>query len=213
MPVFKIAGFGDDVIDAKGGDFQPYDGPIPPKGTILEGVIRQLQLAKNRNDELMLKCLFEAKGNDGDKEKYNGLPVWWNGNITEQGKGFVNDFLVHLALFNGFDPKMMKISFWKKGPAVDSDKLPSPIKAIGTFAIDVNGMASKISTRVGNYKGEEKAEVLNWIIPKQRSSEAEKPRDTDADDNEVEVIEDDPEAYVVEDESPKNSSFSDEPPF
>lgn len=223
MPIFKIQGFGDDVLEAKGGDFQPYDGPLPPKGTILEGVIKQFQIAKNRNDEPMLKCLFEAKGNEDEKAKYNGLPVWWNGNITDQGKGFVNDFLVHLALFNGVDPKRMKFDFWKKGPALESDKLPSPIKAIGTFAVDANGMKSKISTRLGSYKGEEKTEVGFWIIPKQPSDQAEQPGDTDAGDGtEVEIIDEDAgdgtEVEVIDDEASSggprdDQKFSDEPPF
>lgn len=225
MPVFKIKGFGDEVLEAKGGDFQPYDGPVPPKGTILVGVIKQFQLVRNRNDELMLKCLFEAKGNEDDKAQYNGLPVWWNGNITEQGKGFVNDFLVHLALFNGVDPQKMKFDFWKKGPAVESDKLPSPIKAIGTFAVNADGMKSKISTKVGSYKGEEKPEVGFWIIPKRQApidgaDNADEPVEIIGEDagdgTEVEVIEDDEIIHDDEGSSggPRDDQkFSDEPPF
>lgn len=207
MPVFKISGFGDDVVDARGGEFQPYDGPIPPKGTILVGLIKQIQLTKNRNGELMVKCLFEAKGNEGDKAKYDGLPVWWNGNVTEQGKGFVNDFLIALAARNGAEPKTVIRAFWQKGPAIEDaqGKLPSPIKGIGTFRIEPNGMKGKISTKVGEYKGDEKAEVGFWIVPKPGEDTAAPASDDTDEVEDTEVIDDTDEAVVEE--------FTDEPPF
>lgn len=207
MPVFKISGFGDDVVDARGGEFHPYDGPIPPKGTILVGLIKQIQLTKNRNSELMVKCLFEAKGNEGDKAKYDGLPVWWNGNVTEQGKGFVNDFLIALAARNGAEPKTVIRAFWQKGPAIEDaqGKLPSPIKGIGTFRIEPNGMKGKISTKVGEYKGDEKAEVGFWIVPKPGEDTAAPASDDTDEVEDTEVIDDTDEAVVEE--------FTDEPPF
>jgi hypothetical protein len=210
MPVFKISGFGDDVVEARGGEFQPYDGPIPPKGTILVGLIKQFQLTRNKGGDLMLKCLFEAKGNEADKAKYDGLPVWWNGNVTEQGKGFVNDFLAMLAARNGADPKTVIRAFWQKGPAIEDaqGKLPSPIKGLGTFRINPNGMKGKISTKVGEYKGDEKAEVGFWIMPKPGEEMGPVVDDSgeagEADD--AEVI-DDTDDVVVDGE------FTDEPPF
>jgi hypothetical protein len=77
--------------------FDVYDGPNPPRGVYV-GVITRLQVKENSNGDDMLNGLFIIKTTDPDKKKYNGCAIWFNQNITEQGKPYVLQFLQSVGL-------------------------------------------------------------------------------------------------------------------
>lgn len=57
-------------------NFQPYDGPIPPANTLLKGIIKRAWATKSKNGSPMIKLLWEAQGNEGEKKVYERLGIW-----------------------------------------------------------------------------------------------------------------------------------------
>lgn len=222
-----MPGFGDEVLEASGGEFAPYDGPLPPKGTKLAGVIKQFKLKINRNNDPMLNMVVEVSGNTGEKAKYNGLGMWTNINVTEKSAGFVNDFLTTLAAWHKKDPKKLIRSFWQAGPNV-ADAKPgvggTPIIAIGDLKINHDGMPALVTTRLGTEQDKKtpKAEVGYWLMPPKDNddSEDEVGEVEEEDGVEVEYVEDEEEVEETDEGSsggPRDDKddeeFSKEPPF
>src|SRR3954464_3491082 len=59
-------------------DFADYDGPLPPSNTILSGNVKKVWATESSNGDPMLKVLFEAAGNKGDRKMYDGWSGWEN---------------------------------------------------------------------------------------------------------------------------------------
>jgi hypothetical protein len=53
-------------------DFEPYDGPEPPSNKLLNGEVKKMWAATFSSGNEGIVALFEAGGNTGDREKYNG---------------------------------------------------------------------------------------------------------------------------------------------
>ena len=92
MPRLKV---GDDELNIaelenaeynEDGDFEDYTGPKPPKKTILRGFVKLAYWTLDSSDERMVKSLFIAAENTGDKAKYNGLPIWDNTSLKASTK-------------------------------------------------------------------------------------------------------------------------------
>jgi hypothetical protein len=59
-------------------EFDDYDGPVPPSNAILRGYIKKIWGTESSNGDAMLKVLFIADGNEGDRKVYDGWPGWDN---------------------------------------------------------------------------------------------------------------------------------------
>lgn len=201
MPKFSFAGFGSDVLEAEAGTFTAYDGEIPPNGTILKGKIKRLVLKLNKNNDPMLNCVFEATGNAGGKNaKYDGISAWWNGNVTAQGAGYINQFLAALGAAKGFSRDEMVRWFWKNGLRLEDTKPTKEgtvVLAIGKLKIDPDGMPIIISSKKGTYKGEASMDVGSWLIPRDTKPAT----DEDAEGDEAEDDEDGLEEAFEDDDS------------
>lgn len=230
MPRFKVEGFGDEVKEAEAGSYAPYDGPLPPKNTMLRVKVKQLRLKVNKNNDYMLNCVVEVDMPKGhDSAKYNGCPAWWNGNITKESAGYVNAFLRSIA---GSDVKGKKLinDFWDKGMNLVGDGKPSkdkaiPIGALGSMKVDndnppVGYILSKLKSKYKGAAGEKEMDIAEWVLPK---SATQGPAvDADGDEIEEEIEEEDGDDFpdgddnhdADEDDEPADSSeYSDEPPF
>jgi hypothetical protein len=60
------------------GGFEAYDGPMPPANTVLEGNIEKMWATESSTGNKMIKVLFVANENAGEKKKYNGCQIWEN---------------------------------------------------------------------------------------------------------------------------------------
>src|ERR1700729_1237418 len=56
--------------------FATYDGPQPPKGTILRGVVQKIWWTISQKGDSMLTLIWVADGNEGKLEQYEGLTIW-----------------------------------------------------------------------------------------------------------------------------------------
>jgi hypothetical protein len=66
-----------DVTDVPESQFQPYDGPIPPKG-LYKAVWKRGWWTKSSTGKPMLKLLFVLETDHKDKKQFNGYPVFHN---------------------------------------------------------------------------------------------------------------------------------------
>ena len=111
----------------EGEGFEDYDGPIPPNKTILRGRIVQMWASKSEAGNLRFPYLWIAQGNEGDLERYNGLPVFdgvtWVASAATWYKPFLAAFGIKLKdIFNKtdveeeegrFGNKINKIGKWR----------------------------------------------------------------------------------------------------
>lgn len=224
MPVVKF-GVGSKAVDAEPEGFQPYDGPMPPKG-IYNVIVKRLRLKKNRNDDWMLNGIAEiSEPGDNKKSKYNGYTTWVNQNITEQGSGYVNAMLDGLSGGN----RAVRKAFWLKGAKTDNDKKTPYILAIGPMKVDQNGMPARVSLIDGkDQNGNHKMDVGSWLPLKKKKSrdeddededfEEDLPDDEDEDEDDLDLEdeedddEDDEEDEDDEDEEDEDEEDEDEEP-
>jgi hypothetical protein len=238
MPRFKVEGFGNEVKEAEAGSFAPYDGPIPPKNTLLRVKVKQLKMKVNKNNNFMLNCVVEVDMPEGHPSaKYNGCPAWWNGNLTKESAGYVNAFLKSIA---GSEIKGKKLinEFWDKGVNLIGGNKPTKenplgIAAIGSMKIDADNPPTGyiLSKTKKNFQDKSITEmdVAEWVLPKS-ATEGEKVDDDGEVVDEVEEedgVEVEQEDSDVTDEDDENDTdeddendtdeddgqYSDEPPF
>jgi hypothetical protein len=107
-------------------DFETYDGEQPPTGTVLRGYVKKLWWTYTSAEVPMVKVLWQASGNVGDLEEYNGLPVWENLVFTPKAAFKYGPFLqVAGVTLNDVHTKTYI--------ADDDDSIGAPIEKIGKF--------------------------------------------------------------------------------
>ena len=190
MPNIKLKA-GSKAADAKASRVG-YVGSRPPKG-LYRVIVKRLTCTINKSDDFMLNAVLEIKEPKGTpKSKYNGYGFWWNGNLTEEGAGYINQFLdsitggkreVRTALWDG---KLRTFDVPKKGHK-------SQVLAIGPFKINQDGMPAVVNTRLGKpYNGEQNLAVADWLLPSQAAAMP----DSDEAEDEAEAAEEDVETEV-----------------
>ena len=99
-----------------------YAGDVPPSGSYLFK-LKRLIIKENGSGDSMFQGLAEICEPKGSKAaKYNGYGAWFQQNITDQGKGYVNQMLASFT--DGSDAQMLEIkeAFWEEGPKVQKDE-------------------------------------------------------------------------------------------
>lgn len=139
------------------GDFDEYDGEFPPKGTLLKGDITKVWLADSQSsDNTMFKVLFVADGNEGDKEEYNGCPIWDNVVFTSPGAKF------RWQPF--FDALGVTLKSVKGGTIVgEEDNVGTVVDSIGSVKFPAPVMVKTDIEKKGEYKGQ--VRVGKWLPP------------------------------------------------
>lgn len=185
MPNIKLAA-GAKAADAKAAKVG-YTGSRPPKG-VYKVLVKRLTCTVNKNGDFMLNCVAEiAEPKGSPKSKYNGYGIWWNGNLTEESAGYVNQFLdsitggkkeVRKALWEG---KMRTFDTPKKGHKAQ-------VMAIGPFKVRQEGILAVVNTRLGKpYNGEQNLQVADWLLPSQVTAEQAEAAEGDDEADEVEM--------------------------
>lgn len=145
---------GDEPEAAAGGDFTPYDGPIPPAG-IYSCVLKKLWLTENKNGEQMLKGVLEIAEDDKEKKQFNGYGIWFNQNVTEQGAPYVKQFLAGIGA-------TWKEFYEKTVTADDEDNVGLPVTKIGKIKID-GDTEVRVQGKRGKWDGEVRLEVRSFL--------------------------------------------------
>jgi hypothetical protein len=195
----------DELEEAEYSDeFEDYTGPIPPKGTVLIACIKKMWWTDTQKGDDMIKILAEADGNEGDLEKYNGLPLWENAVLIPSAKfrwkPFIDNFGITLR-----DIKTKTVV------AKEDDRMGAPIDKIGTFEPGSDDAWCRVLTaRTKDPNDEWRAEVKKWLPYEDPESQA--PDDEPDDDEEEEEEGDDEELEEEEVEDDEEPDDEPEPP-
>lgn len=209
MPKLKV---GNDELDLaaleaaeydESGDFDDYEGPRPPKKTILAGYVKTMYWTLDASDERMLKSLFIAAENTGDKAKYNGCPIWDNTSLKTSTKFR----WVPLLRALGFNLRDIKTKLHVLPEENDHATYGAVIEKIGTFAPGEENETAwcRVLTGTHPYNGDTLVDVGKWLPwadaePDEDEDEPEEDETEDEDAADEEVDEDEPEEDEAEEE-------------
>lgn len=175
------------------GDWNTYDGPVPPAGNYWVKVKNLVLKWTNAEDKRMLNSPCEIdepkkrRGRENDKVQYNGYTIWMNQTVSQEGQAFINAILDAL----GADRK----AFWKKDVGLDESD-PPKITRIGKLKL-TGEERILINTAADSYQGQPKLKMTRALPV----SEMEDDDDVDYDDVEEEYDEElEPAEGTEEDE-------------
>lgn len=224
MPVVKFgnhvsnaAQAADEIAD--GG----YSGPIPTERGIYPCYVKIFDLVTNKNGDPMLKGLAVVDVPKKHKfAKFNGYGIWFQQNITDQGKPFVNQLLN--ALSDGSQEHSAKIrkAFWTTGAQTEKPLPSKPQQSAGAilkigplrFSVDPDDKKIRIliSGKPETYNGEPKLSAGKYVM--KQNDEADVPDDDEDDEDEIledsDLDEDDDEDLEDEDDDDSDEDEEDE---
>lgn len=167
MVKMKWDNFDDDELDGvewdpeSDGGFTPYEGPIPPSNTMLRGYVKKAWATSSKKSGApMLKILWEAANNDGEKKKYNGLPIWHYVVFTKESAFSWKPFL------NAFDLTASDVKNKMVVDANDDGNNGKPITKIGTTfkpGDDGKGSSLTVITKREKYQDEDQARISKCV--------------------------------------------------
>jgi hypothetical protein len=148
------------------GDFDTYEGEIPPANTELTGYVNKMWWCRTaeKSDgsglDPMIKVLWVAADNEGDEEEYNGLPIWENLVLVPGAKFRWAPFLDTF----GITLKAIKSDTYV-GDEDDERVGGAPIEKIGTFVPgeDSDAAWSRVLTKRRFYNDEWRVEAKSWL--------------------------------------------------
>lgn len=133
---------------------EPYEGPTPKSGTVLEGTIDGLWVTDFPSGQ-GFKVVFIAEGNKGEKSKYNGCAIWENLPLTPQQKWKWQPFLDMLGV-------TLKDVYNKVIVDDEESDFGERIKQIARVKIPCPG---KVVVKREKYEGEFQARAGDWLMP------------------------------------------------
>lgn len=185
MPLIKLQA-GAKAAEAKAARVG-YTGPRPPKG-VYRVMVKRLSMTINKNGDFMLNAVCEIDEPKGTpKSKFNGYGVWWNGNCTEEGAGYINQFLDSIT----GGKSEVKTAFWGgKIKCFDTPKKghKAIVQAIGPFRVNQDGMKAVINTRLNKpHNGSQELGVADWLLPSQVTQQQAEEADGEIETDEVDI--------------------------
>jgi hypothetical protein len=202
-----------------------YSGPAPKEKTAYSCYVQSLELKTNKNTEPMVVGLAIVDFPKSHKlAKFNGFGIWFQQNVTDQGKPFVNQMLNGLS--DGTEEQSAKIrkAFWTGG-CVTKDPLPSkasstagPILRIGPLKLtDLEDKKIRVILFCKpdtDNKGNDILTVMRYIMKEVESDdeydeeEYDETDDDEADDDESDPDED--EDGESDDEDEEDDEYDEE---
>jgi hypothetical protein len=150
--------------------FNVYDGPVPPGG-VYRFKLRRLQIVTNRNGDDMMKWVMDIQEPKGsDKARFNGYGVWGQQNITDQGKPFLKNLLIHGLGVSWSD-------FMNKTITVDEER-PTMVKSIGRKKFLDETIDVRAQCKRETYQGEPRlafGRMLPWEDAEEEMDEGDEP--------------------------------------
>lgn len=153
------------------GSFSKYEGPTPPPGTYKVKLDRLwLTTEKNNESQPVLKAVFQIEGEEGDREVYNGCPIWNQFQIplSKNDKYFairvnsLNDFLTSISKGSlnaaGFSEALNEDRIQYDTP----EKLGEPINQIGSLKLPSESLF-KVKLEHNEWQGNVRPQI-HYII-------------------------------------------------
>ena len=182
--------------------FKEYSGEFPPAGAYRVRM-KRLFMSENKAGPALAGLVEISEPKGSKRAKYNGYGFWINQNITDQGAGWVNQFL--LAVSNG--KEQIKDDFWDDGVKARADeKGVYQVERIGEFKIGSPNcdIEMVVVTKHDTWQGKKKLVATSYVPLSESTldeSEDEDDRDEGEDDFEDEDgLEDEDESEDDEDE-------------
>lgn len=190
-------------IDGRGATTGFYDGPPPTPG-LYKGIVKKMGLAKISGGENagMPRIALLLEVSEGP---FKGAGIVHSLNETEQGKGYINQFLHAMTDGSEEQKSLIEEWYWELGydtEAEDDGKMGKPFNFIGKPKFKPIGKSVAFVVRSGSYDGKPKAEIANFVVPVPNSSE-------DDDAVEEEALESTETVVEEDDSTPENSSDDD----
>jgi hypothetical protein len=120
-------------------EFEPYDGDEPPPNIALRGKIKKIWAVQFSSGNDGFKVLFEAAGNTGEREEYDGWGVFDNVAFTP-GSAFRYGPLLELLGVTLSDVKSRSV-------VGEEDNTGFPVTKIAEFRMPADGFPCKIRTK------------------------------------------------------------------
>lgn len=153
MPkVMKWSTAADDIDEAEvrdGEGFEPYDGPMPPKGKILRCDVKRITVEEFKSGNMGMVVL--AVVNDPANSKYDGLSYWDRITDTPESAWKIRQFMDAIG-GAGRD--------WSKTTIEEIDGKDHVVKF---GKIRVEGLAIRVMHKTGSYQGEPKPEIGRYM--------------------------------------------------
>lgn len=134
MAVIKFGNITDvaEAAEDQGSGF--YSGPVPQEKGVYPCKLKKFELVTNRKGDPMIKAMAVIDAPKGHKfAKFNGYAIWFQQNVTDQGKPFVNQLLNALSDGTEENSRAIRSAFWSGGMTAEN-KLPSePSKSAGSI--------------------------------------------------------------------------------
>ena len=184
------------------GDFETYEGEIPPANTELTGYVSKMWWCRTAEKDdgsgldPMIKVLWIASDNDGENEAYNGLPIWENLVLTPGAKFRWAPFLDAV----GITLKAIKSSTFVAEE--DDERVGgAPIEKIGSFepGEDSDEAWLRVITKRRFWNDEWRVESKKWLSWADGDGTGEAP-DTGSVDDEGEDGTEEPDDTIYEDD-------------
>lgn len=132
-------------------EFQPYDGPMPPKNTILRVKVVRITAEKFKTGSKGIKVF--AVVDDPSKERYNGCPYWDNVIDSADAAWKIRQFMDSIG---GTGDDWAKTYIEERG-----DDSPLVVK-FGKVKVD--GLYLRIQHKTGaNQDGDPRAEIGRYL--------------------------------------------------
>jgi len=194
-----------------------YTGPDLPKGS-WPAKVKRMTVTKIKSEgankgKPRISVLLEVTGLTGDKEKYNGAPVWDGLNIIPSSLSFVNAFLHGLTDGSDAAKKAIEAAFWDKdkGPDVKAEDNKSGdkvvhIKKIGAYNVNSpdGALMVQITTKPGaDLTGNYRPEITGYIpskVDNLKDVDSDDDFGDDDDDDDIDDIPDEDEDFEDEDD-------------
>lgn len=132
--------------EAAGGDFETYEGPPLPLTGVFWFKLELLKMKQNsKGDDMMNGLLVAEMPSNHHAAEYNGAPLWFNLNQTDQGAPYTKAFLDALGVS------------WKDFNTLtilDSDVDPPAITRLGKLKIVRGAIRVKVSVSAGKTNSE-----------------------------------------------------------
>jgi hypothetical protein len=155
-------------------DFTEYDGPVPPSKKLLKGEAKKMWAATSSSGNEMLVVLFEASGNKGENEKYNGWSTFERIPLIPKMNWKYGPLLEALGVT--LDDVKRKTLV-----AEEDDNVGTPIKKIGAMKLP---KAMAVITKREKYEDETRAIAGKFASAVTKKSRSRRAADEDEDEYE-----------------------------
>jgi hypothetical protein len=137
-------------------DRQDYDGPIPPRNTLLKGNIDKMWLRESEAGNQMFLVLFVADGNDGEKKQYNGFSAFESVVFTSPKAKFKWQ-----PWLDTFGITLKDIKLKTDVDEDDESDIGIPVNRVGALRLPAACQIITDLERKGEYKGD--ARIKKWL--------------------------------------------------